>query len=437
MKETVLQFGEGNFLRAFADMFIDSMNKSSLYDGRAVIVKPTSRGSFDAFTAQGCRYTLVTRGTGVYERETVECVSRIVSPYTDYEGFLALALIPELRFVISNTTEAGIVFDPACRFDDAPPDSFPGKVAVFLYRRWKAGLPGLVFLPCELIDDNGRELKNFVLKYAHLWGLPDEFSGWINLENEFCDTLVDRIVTGYSADEAAKLKAQTGFDDRLLDTCEPYHLWVIEGDHEDELPLKKAGFNVIWTDDVKPYKKRKVRVLNGAHTSLVFPAMLAGLATVDECLSDPLLERYLKSCLYGEILEALGKTDDNIAFAGDVLTRFSNPFLSHRLRAISLNSVSKFTARVLPSIIDYETISGAPPRLLVFALAALIRYYKTETPDDSERAVSMIKDCCTAEILGNAELWGCDLTRLLPEVENDLNVIAARGIREALEWILR
>lgn len=297
MKETVLQFGTGNFLRGFADYFIDALNKQGIYDGKTVIVSPTDSGAVESINAQNGRYNLILRGIEngreVCERTEIESVTRAINPYADFDGFLSLAKNPDLRFIISNTTEAGICFDEGCKLTDRPAGSFPAKLTQFLYERYNNGLNGFVVLACELIDDNGKKLEKCVLDYAHLWNLDDGFIEWVQKENAFCNTLVDRIVTGYPIDEADKIFDEIGHRDELLDTAEPYHLWVIEGDFEDELPLVRAGFNVVWTDNVKPYKKMKVRILNGSHTSLVFPSLLCGVESVGESIKDEQLKRYL------------------------------------------------------------------------------------------------------------------------------------------------
>ncbi|MDY5949168.1 MAG: tagaturonate reductase, partial [Oscillospiraceae bacterium] len=410
MKETVLQFGTGNFLRGFADCFIDALNKKGLYDGRVVVVSPTNSKTVAKINASGGRYNLVVRGVengkSVCRINEINAITRAINPYSDFEEFLSLAGNPELRFIVSNTTEAGIRYDPLCKFSDKPAASFPAKLTQFLYRRYKNGLSGFVILACELIDGNGAELKKCVLKYAEEWGLEKAFSEWINRENSFCSTLVDRIVTGFpSEDEAQKLFDEIGYSDELLDTAEPYHLWAIEGDFEDELPLKKAGFNVIWTDDVSPYKKMKVRILNGSHTSLVFPSLLCGVETVRESLNDRLLNEYLNKCLFGFILPTLGETEENKAFANAVLERFRNPYIRHLWKSISLNSVSKFTARVLPTVKDYVEKNSSLPEPLVFSLACLIEYYKTNEVQDKSETVAFIKDKNVTEILSNTALW--------------------------------
>lgn len=438
MKETVLQFGTGNFLRGFADSFIDSMNKRGIYDGKVVIVSPTNSKTVEKLNGQNCKYHLMLRGIKDGEKfcktSYIESVSRAINPYSDFDSFISLASSKDLRFVISNTTEAGITFDPSCKFSDRPASSFPAKLTQLLYARYKSGLRGFVILSCELIDDNGRKLQKCVLDYAALWELGDDFAAWIRSENVFCSTLVDRIVTGYPKDEAEDIFKQLDCRDELLDTAEPYHLWVIEGDYENEFPLVKAGFNVIWTDDVSLYKKMKVRILNGSHTSLVFPSLLCGVETVGESLNDPLLRNFLDTCLFGYILPALGETPENRRFASAVLERFANPYIRHMWKSISLNSVSKFSARVLPTVNDCVKNSGAVPKVFAFSLACLIEYYKTHDVSDDANAAEFIKNNRAAEILAESGLWGEDLSFMLEAVEGSLERIHCDGIREALEW---
>ncbi len=438
MKETILQFGTGNFLRGFADSFVDSLQKQGLYDGKIVIVSPTDSETVERINAQNGKYHLILRGIDngkeVCERTQINAVSRAVNPYRDFDSFLSLAENPDLRFIISNTTEAGISFDETCQFTDKPAASFPGKLTQFLYHRYQNGLPGFVIFACELIDHNGKELKRCVLKYAEKWNLESEFIRWIEAKNRFCNTLVDRIVTGFPKDESEQIFAEIGFRDALLDTAEPYHLWVIEGDFEKELPLQKGGFNVIWTDDVSPYKKMKVRILNGSHTSLVFPSLLCGVESVGESLKDGLLNEFLHTCLFDYILPTLSETEENKQFASAVLERFANPYIRHLWQSISLNSVSKFTARVLPTITDYREKNKALPKPLVFSLACLIKYYKENEPSDSKAAVDYIKTHDVGEILSNSDLWGADLSDMTDIVRESLTQIENNGIREAIKW---
>lgn len=438
MKETVLQFGTGNFLRGFADYFINELNEQGLYDGKIVVVSPTNSKSVDKINAQNGKYNLILRGiengNEISSINEINSINRAINPYENFKGFLSLAKNPDLRFIISNTTEAGISFDDTCKITDKPASSFPAKLTQFIYQRYKAGLNGFVIFACELIDDNGKELEKCVIKYAEKWELGKDFITWIKSENTFCNTLVDRIVTGYPKDEAEHIFDEIGYRDNLLDTAEPYHLWVIEGDFEDELPLKKAGFNVIWTDNVAPYKKMKVRILNGSHTSLVFPSLLRNVETVGESLKDEQLNAFLNTCLFDYILPMLHDADEIKSFANAVLERFSNPYIRHLWKSISLNSVSKFTARTLPTVNDYIDKKNLMPKPLVFSLACLIEYYKANEVTDSEYAVDYIKNNDIKSILSNTALWGQDLSGMLDTVNESLKRIHSDGIREAIKW---
>lgn len=440
MKETILQFGEGNFLRGFVDNFIDILHTKGLYDGKVVVVQPIESGLAETLQAQNGVYNLYLRGiengTSVCVHTENHAISRAINPYVDFDSYMALAQNPDLRFIVSNTTEAGIAFDDANALADAPARSFPGKLTQLLYARFRLGLPGFILLACELIDNNGNELQKCVLQYARLWALGDDFTAWILQENQFCNTLVDRIVTGYPKAEAAALCQTLGWDDKLLDTAEFFHLWVIAGNFEQELPLQKAGLNVIWTDDVSPYKKRKVRVLNGAHTSMVFPALLCGIETVGDCLQDAPVHAFLDACLFQYILPVLGDTEENRAFASAVLERFQNPYIHHALRAIALNSVSKFSVRVLPTMLDFYRANGTFPLPLVFSLAALLQFYKTDVPQDDAAAVAAIRKKTLPEILADSSLWGEDLTALLPLAQESLRRIEEDGIRKAMQWAI-
>lgn len=436
MKETIIQFGTGNFLRGFADYFVDEMNKQGLYDGKIAVVSPTNSKTVDILNKQNCKYNLYLRGIEngeeVCRHTEINSITRAINPYADFDAYIDLAHNPDFRFIISNTTEAGIEYAADNNFEDKPAKSFPAKLTQLLYERFNAGLNGFVILACELIDNNGKELEKCVLKYADQWKLGEDFYNWITAENKFCSTLVDRIVTGYPKDEAEELCP----DDALLDTAEVYHFWAIEGNYEDELPLQKAGFNVIWTDDIASYKKRKVRVLNGAHTSMVFPAMLCGIETVGECLKDELINKYLKDNLFKYIIPVIGENADNTAFANAVLERFANPYIKHQLKSISLNSVSKFSVRVLPTILDYKNMNGSYPKTLVFSLSCLIEYYKKCTPQDNENMIEFIKENDVKSILSNTDLWGCDLSDMLDIVNDSLEKIHSLGIREAVKWAL-
>lgn len=440
MKEKVIQFGTGNFLRGFADYFIDKLNKENLYDGKVVIVSPTDSKQIDVINSQQGKYNLYLRGIEngkeICKRTEIDAIGRGINPYKDFDSFIALAKNPDFRFIISNTTEAGIAFSYDDKSDDTPAETFPAKLTQLLYERYKSGLNGFVIFACELIDNNAKELENCVLEYARLWNLGEDFCNWVISNNDFCNTLVDRIVTGYPKENSEQLCAEIGYEDKLLNTAEPYHLWAIEGNYESELPFQKAGLNVIWTNDVKAYKKMKVRILNGSHTSLVFPSLLCGIKTVRESLEDKDLNGFLNTCLFDYILPTLGETVENKQFANAVLERFANPYIRHMWQSIALNSVSKFTARVLPTISDYIYKNNAVAKPLAFSLACLLEYYKTNDVTDNKKAVQFIKNNSVNDILSNTELWNCDLTNMLDMANESLDRIHDNGIREAIRWSL-
>lgn len=440
MKETILQFGEGGFLRSFVDYFIDGLNKQKLYIGKIVVVQPIEQGMVSILNEQDGKYNLFLRGIKdgkvIDERHKIESISRGIDPYADYHTYLELAQNPDLRFIVSNTTEAGIEYLGTEHLTDKPPKSFPAKLTAFLYERYKANLNGFIILPCELIDHNGDELKKCILQYAGLWNLGIEFESWLIKENVFCNTLVDRICTGYPSDEKEALLDKIGYEDKLIDTAEIFHLWVIEGNFEAELPLQKAGFNVIWTDNAEPYKKRKVRILNGAHTSIALGAYLYGLKTVGECLNDAVISAYLKKCIFDEIVPVLGNSKEDIEFGLAVLERFSNPFIKHLLLSIALNSVSKFKVRVLPTILEYKNQKGIYPPCLTFSLASLILFYKEKSPNDSKEIVDFMRKANVKEILENEKLWDRDLSDMYESVITYVEIYRNKDEKEWYQCVL-
>ena len=382
--ERVLQFGEGNFLRAFVDYFIDEMNEKAGFDSKVVLTQPIAPGLAPMINSQEGLYTLFLRGREdgqqVNRKRVISCVSRCINPYEDFRALMDCAKNPDLRFLVSNTTEAGIVFDPACKFDDAPAASFPGKLTQFLYARYKLGLPGFILLPCELSDHNGSELKKCVGQYIDLWGLEEDFRTWAMGENLFCSTLVDRIVTGYPRKEAAAICQELGYQDDLIDTGEVFGFWVIEGPQsiKDEFPFEKAGLPIIVVDDHTPYKQRKVRILNGAHTSMVLGAYLAGQNIVRSCMEDEVIHGFMNKTIYDEIIPTLDLPKEDLTdFAAAVSQRFNNPYIDHALLDISLNSTAKWKARVMPSLTEYVKRVGSLPPCITFSFAAYIAFYHT------------------------------------------------------------
>lgn len=439
-KETVMQFGEGGFLRGFVDYFFHKLQEKGLYDGKIVVVQPIEKGMCQMLADQNCEYNLFLRGIDngqvVNEHTHITSISRALNPYIQYDEYMKLAENPDLRVIVSNTTEAGIEYLGTEKLTDTPPKSYPAKLTQFLYKRFELGLKGFILLPCELIDNNADNLKKCILQYADLWELGDAFKNWLESENDFCNTLVDRIVTGYPRDEVEELTKQIGYTDNLIDTAEIFHLWVIEGHHEDELPFNKAGYNIVWTDDAKPYKKRKVRILNGGHTSMVLGARLYGLSTVGECLKDETVSAFLKKCIFEEIVPTLGNTETDVKFGEAVLERFSNPFIKHQLLSIALNSVSKFQVRVLPTILEYKEKFGKYPSALTFSMAALIAFYRTDEANDGADIMEFMKTASVEDIMKREDYWHNDLTDMIPMVTEYYNLIQEKGMAEAYKAVL-
>ena len=391
----VLQFGEGNFLRAFVDYMIDIANEKAGFNGSIVLVKPIPFGTLDRFHEQDCRYTVILRGLQDGKRveltRLITSVADAVDCGSEYEKYVSYALEPTLRFVVSNTTEAGIVLDKDDSFDACPPRSYPGKLTKLLYERAVhfdfAPEKGLVILPVELIDDNGIMLKKCVMELAKIWNLGERFEHWLEEACVFTSTLVDRIVTGYPRDEAESLWDKLGYEDQLLDTAEPFGLWVIESakDISAELPLPSCGLPVIFTDNQKPYKQRKVRILNGAHTSFVPAAFQCGYDYVLDAMNDPMIAAFMHDTLHEEVIPTLTlPREDLLSFADAVTQRFRNPFIKHALLSICLNSVSKWRARCMPSLLAYVQEKGKLPERLTFSLAALISLYSGGKLEDGK-----------------------------------------------------
>lgn len=466
----VLQFGEGNFLRAFVDYMIDIANEQGKFNGDIVLVKPIEFGNLDRFHEQECQYTVQLRGIvdGEAKRinRVVTSVADAVDAYGEYEKYAAYAKLDTLRFIVSNTTEAGIVYDETDRMEFNPPKTYPGKLTKFLYERYKhfngAADKGLVMLPVELIDDNGIHLKECVLKFAKLWNLEDGFVAWLNDACVFTSTLVDRIVTGYPRDEAEELCKEFGYQDNLIVTGEPFALWVIESakDISKEFPLPDAGLPVIFTDNQKPYKQRKVRILNGAHTSFVLASYLCGNDIVLESMNDELILKYIKATIFDEVIPTLTlPKQDLVDFAEAVLTRFNNPYVKHAHLSISLNSVSKWRARCMPSFLEYIEKEGKLPAHLTFSLAALMAFYTgTEIRDKAlighrdGQEYNIMDDADVLEffaansskepaeyahaVLSNENFWGQDLTKLAgveEAVTTYISDIRSMGMRKTME----
>lgn len=467
--EKVMQFGEGNFLRAFADYFFDCANEKADWNGKVVLVQPIAAGLTDLINEQEGLYTLYLRGSEkgqkIDSKRVISSVSRCINPYTDFDKVLELAVSDDLEIIVSNTTEAGIVYDKESTFDQCPPSSFPAKLTRVLFERYKAGRPGVVILSCELIDNNGKELLKCVKQYIDDWKLEEGFSEWIKNENVFCSTLVDRIVPGRVRDaaEVEKMEAENGYHDELTDVGEVFGVWIIEGPEglEDRLPFKKAGLNVHVVDDVTPYKKRKVRILNGAHTGFVLGAYLSGQDIVRDCMENETIRGFMNQMLYEEIIPTLPlDKNDLMEFASAVSDRFNNPFVNHELMSISLNSTSKWKARNMPSFLEYVEKEGKLPACLSMSLAAYIAFYSNEiesreadglicrrpkgntykVQDDAwsldfyyEHRSDSAEELVHA-VLTNEQMWDQDLTRIsgLEElIVKDLKMIRECGAEAA------
>lgn len=416
MKEKIIQFGEGGFLRGFADWMIQKVNDNTDFGGKVVVVQPIKEGLCDMLTSQGCTYNHICRGVEGVETSKIDVISRCVKVYDEFDEYLRLAENPDFRFVISNTTEAGICFNESDLITDRPASTFPAKLTQLLKRRFDLGLGGFIFLPCELNDKNGELLKKCVLDYARLWELGADFINWLEKDNVFCSTLVDRINTGFPKNETFDFSDT----DRMINTSEFFHLWVIDGYDRlfDEIPFDKCGLNVVLTNNIDEWRTRKVRILNGAHTSLVCFGLLEGFGTVGECMDNERMEKYVRKCIFEEIIPTLPYDKKEMEeYAENVITRFKNPYIQHELMSIVLNSVSKFKVRVLPSIIEYIRLFGKVPETLTFSFAKLIEFYKTGTPRDSEDVIEFMKNADVDEILENENFWGKDLTFLKKDVE--------------------
>ncbi len=459
--ERIIQFGEGNFLRAFANWMIHEMNKQVNFDAGVVVVQPINQGLVKMLNDQDGLYTLylngIKNGEVLSEHDVIDCIQRGINPYENHADYMATANNPELRFVISNTTEAGISYNADDKLEDAPQTSFPGKLTALLYKRFKtfggASDKGLIVIPCELIDRNGDNLKKIILQYAKDWNLESEFIDWIHEDNIFCNTLVDRIVPGYPRDKIDAITKELGYKDNLVVEGEQFHLWVIEGPEtvKEEFPSEACGLNVVFTDNMEPYRTRKVRILNGAHTTLVPVGYLYGIDRVRESLEDKVVGKFLKDALFNNISPTLDLPEEELSqFSADVLDRFRNPYLEHELISISLNSISKYKTRVLPSVLEFIKRKNELPKNLLFSLAALIAFYK----GDRNGTTINLKDDATVleffnkawsnnnfvevaeETLSNTNFWGTDLTEidgLQEEVTKYLGDIINNGMKATLE----
>ncbi len=432
----VLQYGEGNFLRTFVDVYFDTLNKNDGGRYEVNVVKPITFGNLERFEKQQNKYHIILRGMengkAVENVYKVDSLEKAIDPFADYESYIALAKDPELKIIVSNTTEAGICYNEKDEIDGFDGITYPAKLTKFLYERFNAGLDGVYLLPVELIDNNADELKKCVDKYIELWDLPEAFKQWNDEQNFYCNTLVDRIVSGYPRDEETKahLTELIGETDELMSIGEPFGLWAVEkkGNIADYIKEGVHNIEVVLTNDIGYYKKRKVRVLNGSHTNLVPTALMLGAVTVYDCMVDKKLSAFVEDTLKAEIIPYVSNDiAATTAFADSVKDRFMNPFLNHQLVSISLNSISKWRARVLPSFKDYYEAYGEIAPCLTIGFSYLMAMYSSiekqgekymvkvpnreiELKDDLPYLEYFANGGDVVEFMKNAEIWGEDLT---------------------------
>lgn len=460
----VIQFGEGNFLRAFVDYAIQRLNKECDFNASVAVIQPLAGGMVASLNQQDGLYTLfmkgIWQGKEIQEKELISSIAKGIDPYTDFKGYLELAKLEELEFVISNTTEAGIAYNYEDRFEMEPPSSFPGKLTRILFERFKHFKgdenKGLTIIPCELINHNAETLKKIILQYIELWKLGDTFKDWVLESCSFHNTLVDRIVPGYPKDEIESYNQQLEYEDRLIVSAEKFFLWVIEGGEElkSKLPFHKTDLDVKIVEDMQPYRTRKVRILNGAHTTMVPFSLLYGNETVKQTVDDSFTGTFVKAAVFDEIIPTLEMDKQELKnFAEAVLDRFRNPFIKHMLSSIALNSISKFKVRVLPSLLAYVDSKEKLPIHLTFALVCLIRFYKSEwqgrdlpVQDDANIIAEFSVlwkldsyDQISKEVLSKVSFWEQDLSAvpgLTNAVSKGLGLIDTHGVEKGFEQFI-
>ena len=461
----IIQFGEGNFLRAFVDWIVWNTNQKTDFNAGVVVVQPIENGMVEMLNSQDGLYHVnlqgIDKGEAVDSIQMIDVINGGINPYTQNDEYMALAEDPNIRFVISNTTEAGIAFDPSCKLEDKPASSYPGKLTQLLYRRYKHFngdvSKGLIILPCELIFLNGKELKKCIGQYIDLWNLGEGFKTWFEEACGVYCTLVDRIVPGYPKDTIEQIHERIGYNDNLVVKGEIFHLWVIEAPESvaAEFPADKAGLNVLFVPSEAPYHERKVTLLNGPHTVLSPVGYLSGLDTVKECVEDPQVGAFVKKVMYEELMETLNLPKPELqAFADSVVERFVNPYVKHFVTSIMLNSFPKYKTRDLPGLKTYLERKGELPKGLVLGLAGIITYYKGGkrgdveiVPNDDAAIVELLKNLwATGDVRKVAEgvlaaefIWGEDLNTvpgLTDLLTADLALIQNEGMRAAVASVL-
>ncbi len=383
----IMQFGEGNFLRAFLDWIFQTLNDEGVIDAGVAVVQPMPFGRVKELSDQDGLYTLrlegIDKGKNVKSSRIIDVIEDLINPFDEYEKFLSYGESEDLQIIVSNTTEAGICLDKEDTNFDECPKSYPGKLLALLKRRYDHfdGDPkyGLAIVPCELIDNNGDELKYCLVELAKIKGFDAKFINWIETACHFTSTLVDRIVPGYPKTEIEDIRKEVGYIDDNIVKGEIFHLWVLKKEPfiQKLLPTEKSGLNIIWTDNIKPYKQRKVKILNGSHTAMVPVSYLCGIDTVGETLSDPVMGKYVKDLVFNEINPTIDLPQNEMTdFANSVLERYMNPYIRHELMSIALNSTTKFTTRLIPTLTDYVRIKNALPLHVCFSFAALVVFHK-------------------------------------------------------------
>jgi len=454
----IVQFGEGNFLRAFVAYAFQKLNAEIGFNAGIAVVQPIENGMISMLNDQDGLYTLFTRGIRdgieVQEKELITTIVKGINPYKDFDTYLNLAKEEELEFIISNTTEAGIAFVSSDTFQISPPSSFPAKLTRLLHQRFSyfkgATDKGLTIIPCELINYNADTLKEVLLDYVKLWSLSDDFKNWLLHSCTFHNTLVDRIVPGYPKDQIEEYNQQLEYTDDLIVSAETFFLWVIEGgdDLKKKLPFSETDLDVKIVKDMQPFRTRKVRILNGAHTAMVPFSILFGNETVKESVDVGFTGSFIKSLVFDEIIPTLDMERNELEeFANAVFDRFRNPFIKHQLASIALNSISKFKVRVLPSLLEFALVEKRLPTKLVYAFACLIRFYKgnwngKELPiNDDEQIVTEIKEIwnsatnkeVASKLLGKVSYWDKDLNTidgLTDAITRALDVLEENGVEE-------
>ena len=461
----VVQFGEGNFLRAFVDYALQVLNRDTAFDGSVAVVQPIPNGLVDLLESQDGLYTLlqkgVTKGEIIDNQDVIDVIEKCINPYKQITAYEQLAKLDTLAFVFSNTTEAGIRYDEKDTYDSNPPNTFPGKLTLLLHKRFEHFngdvSKGLTIIPCELINNNADALKECVLSYAALWSLGADFTDWIHKANQFHNTLVDRIVPGYPKNEASTLCQQFGYEDKLIVSAESFFLWVVEADEalKEKLPFDKTAINVKFVQSIQPYRTRKVRILNGIHTSMVPFCYLHGLRTVKESIDDDFASQFIKGMMHTEIIPSIDMDKNELeGYAEEVFDRFRNPFIVHKLESIALNSISKFKVRVLPSLLSYFEKYQQLPSYSSLALASLIVFYRgifqgQKLPvQDAPDIVDFFEnawenfddDQLVSAVLSNESFWDMDLTTidgLATLVSQMVGVIKNQGVKTAFNQFIQ